>query len=183
MPHFARTLSLVAVLVLGGAGFARAQALPGARPSDTRQEMRDFNAESLRGVSQMLAEWRGAWARHDVRATARYYTDDALLQIGDRKPLQGREAIESGFGGILSTTGVIQVGVEDFSASGNIAYAFGSFWYQAEEGEAAPAVEGRYVMVFRRDGRNWKIRSQMFSAAPARTGAAGEDETEATGAP
>jgi len=174
---------LLAFIAVLGAGAARAQVLPVPRGADSKQEMREFNAESLRGVSGMLAEWRGAWARNDARGAARFYTDDALLLIGDGKPLRGRQEIESGFGGILSTSGVIQVAVDDFVASGNVAYAFGNFWYQGEQGESAPAVAGTYVMLFRRDGRSWKIRSQMFSASPARQSAAAGIETMSTGTP
>lgn len=178
-----RAASLVVVLAALGAGAARAQVLPVPRATDSRQEMREFNAESLRGVSGMLAEWRGAWARNDARGAARFYTDDALLLIGDGKPLRGRQDIENGFTGLLSTSGVIQVAVDDFVASGNVAYAFGNFWYQNEEGESEPAVSGTYVMLFRRDGRSWKIRSQMFSASPARQSAAASAETMSTGTP
>lgn len=178
-----RSFPLFALLALLGAGGARAQMLPGVRAADNRQEMREFNAEALRGVSSMLAEWRGAWARNDVREAARFYTDDALLLIGDGKPLRGRQEIETGFGGILSTTGVIQVAVEDFLASGNVAYAYGNFWYPNEQDQDAPPVTGTYVMLLRRDGRNWKIRSQMFSATPARQSAAADAETTSTGTP
>lgn len=178
-----RSLALLALSTALGAGAAHAQVLPIPRAADSRQEMREFNAEALRGVSGMLAEWRGAWARNDAGQAARFYTDDALLLIGDGKPLRGRTEIESGFAGILSTTGVIQVGVDDFVASGNVAYAFGNFWYQNEEGESAPTVSGTYVMLFRRDGRHWKIRSQMFSALPARQSAAAGIETASTGTP
>lgn len=187
MHFFSRSLSLLALFSVLGAGAARAQVLPIPRGPDTKAEMRMFNAESLRGVSSMLAEWRGAWARNDAREAARYYTDDALLLIGDGKPLRGRQEIERGFTGILATSGVIQVGVDDFVASGNVAYAFGQFWYQGEEGDGSPAVEGTYVMLFRRDGRSWKIRSQMFSASPARqpeaASAVAEAETDTLSAP
>ncbi|HEX8273233.1 MAG TPA: DUF4440 domain-containing protein [Longimicrobiaceae bacterium] len=179
-----RSIPLFALLALVGAGGARAQMLPGARPTDNRLEMREFNAEALRGVSSMLAEWRGAWARDDAREAARFYTDDALLLIGDGKPLRGRQEIQTGFGGILSTTGVIQVAVEDFLASGNVAYAYGNFWYPDEQDQDAPPVTGTYVMLLRRDGRNWKIRSQMFSATPAQQQSAAADaETTSTGTP
>lgn len=178
-----RSLRLAVLFAALGAGAAHAQVLPVPRGTDSRQEMREFNAESLRGVSGMLAEWRGAWARNDAREAARFYTDDALLLIGDGKPLRGRKDIETGFAGILSTSGVIQVAVDDFVASGNVAYAFGNFWYQNEEGESEPAISGTYVMLFRRDGRSWKIRSQMFSASPARQSAAAGAETVSTGTP
>jgi uncharacterized protein (TIGR02246 family) len=178
-----RSLVLLAFFVALGAGAARAQVSPIPRAPDNKQEMREFNAESLRGVSGMLAEWRGAWARNDARQAARFYTEDALLLIGDGKPLRGRAEIEAGFAGILSTSGVIQVAVDDFVASGIVAYAFGNFWYQNEEGDNAPAISGTYVMLFRRDGRNWKIRSQMFSASPARQSAAAGAETARTGTP
>lgn len=178
-----RVLALLAVFAALGAGAAGAQMTPIPRAPDNKAEMREFNAESLRGVSGMLAEWRGAWARNDARQASRFYTEDALLLIGDGKPLRGRTEIEAGFAGILSTSGVIQVAVDDFVASGSVAYAYGNFWYQNEEGESAPAVSGTYVMLFRRDGRNWKIRSQMFSASPARQSAAAGAETTRSGTP
>ena len=178
-----RSFPVLALLALLGAGGARAQMLPGVPPADNRQEMREFNAAALRGVSSMLAEWRGAWARNDARQAARFYTEDALLLVGEGKPLRGRQEIETGFAGILATSGVIQVAVEDFVASGNVAYAFGNFWYPTEQEEDAPPVTGTYVMLLRRDGRTWKIRSQMFSASPARQGAAADAETTGTGMP
>lgn len=190
MAPTSRSISLLIALCIVGAGSARAQVLPIPRAPDTKQEARQFNAESLRDVSGMLAEWRGAWARNDARGTARFYTEDALLAIGEEKPFQGRQAIESGIPEILATTGVVQVAVDDFAASGNIAYAFGSFWYQNEAGVES-GTQGRYVMVFRRDGRTWRIRSQVFNAAPAPVVApatvgdsvGAEDETGAGAAP
>lgn len=167
MAYPTRFFSMAVGFVLLGAASGHAQMLPVPRSPDSRQEMREFNAEALRGVNLALTEWRQAWARNDARTAARFYTEDALLQISDGKAIQGRAAIERSLATSLATRGEIQVGVEDFTASGNLAYAFGRFWYpMEEEGTDVHPVSGTYVMVFRRGGRSWRIRSQIFSAEP-----------------
>ncbi|MDQ3389670.1 MAG: nuclear transport factor 2 family protein [Gemmatimonadota bacterium] len=144
-------------------GPLHAQSLPTPPTPDWQAAGRAYNEEALRGISVMLRDWRTSWARDDSRAVSRYYTPDALFLFGEGRPIQGRDAIERELAATLGGTGDVHVGIDDFSASGNIAYAHGRFWYTPESGGEIESSGGTYVLVFRREGRSWRIRAQIFN--------------------
>ena len=54
--------------------------------------------------------------------------------------------------------------VSDFVASDRLAYALGPFYWEVRESAGAPSrvVTGTHVTILVREGRRWKIRSQIL---------------------
>lgn len=154
-----------------------AQVLPIPPAPDRQREMQQYNIEVLKHYNSVMSSWRNAWKEQDARALARLYTDDAVLLPADREPVQGRGAIEAHFRESLDGTRDIQTGVADFSSSATLAVASGRYWQEVEsEDGGVRRVSGTYMAVLRRDGRSWRIRSQLFRPDPAPEVASGRTD-------
>ena len=141
-----------------------AQVLP-VQSQDVQREMREYNAEVLKEYHGVMNEWAAAWQRQDARALAQHYTDDAILYMDGAEPVQTRRAIEERFRQVLPTTGVARLGVVDFVVSGSLAFGSGRYTYEDGSSIGAAALEsGTYTVLLRREGRRWRIRSQLFRA-------------------
>jgi ketosteroid isomerase-like protein len=140
-----------------------AQVLPIPRQTDWEQERQRYLGEALREFNRMLNDWRAAAEADDARAASRFYTSAATLHFQEGAPAEGRAAIERKLQEVLPTIGGLRTGVSDFSASSNLAFAVGRFWYdEAGSDGIATGVTGTYMVVAERQGRDWRIRSQMF---------------------
>lgn len=145
----------------------RAQVLP-VQTQDVQREMREYTAEVLKEYHGLMNEWSAAWERRDARALAQRYTDDAILYMDGEEPVQTRRAIEEHFRRVLSTSGQARLGVVDFVVSGSLAFGSGRYTYEGSSAEGALPIEsGTYTVLLRREGRRWRIRSQLFRAEEA----------------
>ncbi len=172
-----RLAGLITVMILVLPASLRAQVLPVPTAPNLQQEMQRYSAEVLKHYNSLLTNWRNAWRAQDAHALARLYTEDAILLPPDSEPLQGRQAIQAHFQEILDATRDIQIGVADFSSSSTLAAASGRYWQEVAgaAGEVS-RISGTYMTVLRRDGRSWRIRSQLFRPDPAPDVATGSSD-------
>jgi ketosteroid isomerase-like protein len=163
-------LSLVAVLALSPRAL-HAQIVPGAPPVDWQRERQEFTADVLRAYDRLITEWRAAWHKGDVKAVADFYQDDALFFVGDTVPLLGKANVEKQLQRMVPLTIELRTGLSDFVASDRLAYALGPFYWELKESAGTTrVVTGTVVTILVRDGRRWKIRSQILrpqAAAPS----------------
>lgn len=160
---------LIALLVFCGPARLAGQTMPGQRDAQPGRQMAEFQARMNREVQTQIGRWTIAWSEADRVRLSDHYAEDALLLTPDPRPLRGPGAISDQLVRLAGAIGPIQLTVDDFMASGEMAYVFGSY-----EPVSAPAEDswlgagGRYTMVLRRNGRSWRIRSQLFiPAAPS----------------
>jgi ketosteroid isomerase-like protein len=157
---------------LTAASAASAQVAPGAPAIDWDRERSEYSVEVLRSYNDLVRNWRSAWEKRDARAAAEFYSDGAYLMMADSALIQGKEAIQAYLGGKLPEIVEIRTGLSDFVASERLAYALGPFFYQYRRGGDGilQDVSGTIITVLVREGRRWKIRSQLFridTPAPA----------------
>jgi uncharacterized protein (TIGR02246 family) len=152
-----------------GAATAHAQIVPGAPSTDWEREGHEYRAEILKAYNELIDDWRSAWERGDARATAEFYSDRGLLVVGDSESLEGRAAIKRYLEGVAPRTLEIRTGLRDFVTSERLAYARGTFYLEvrARDGVNNQVLTGTAVTVLVREGRRWRIRSQVFSPEPA----------------
>lgn len=164
-------LSAVATLALAPATL-QAQIVPGAPTTDWHRERQEFTADVLKAYDRMMTEWRMAWQKGDLAAVTEFYLDDALLFVGDTVPLQGKSKFAAQLQRMVPLTVELRTGLSDFVASDRLAYALGPFYWEVREsaGARSRVVTGTHVTILVREGRRWKIRSQIL-----RPQAAGND--------
>lgn len=167
--------SLIYVLgLVVGAAPAYAQHIPGAPQTDWDRATQEYTIEVLRAYNAMMQEWRDAWQAGNAQRAADFYADGASLLIEDRDLLQGKEAIRAYLETFLPGVVEIRTGLSDFVASDRLAYALGSVWYQIRGPSGGlESVQGTYLSVLVREGRRWRIRSQVFKSEQPKTTAAG----------
>jgi ketosteroid isomerase-like protein len=116
-------------------------------------------------VRASVREWRGAWNRDELESLADRYSEAALLILPEGDPMHGRNPIKQHFEENLPLLGGVQLSQSDFHASGRMAFMSGPFSYSVrEQGGTVRQVTGVHVTVFLREGRHWRIRSQIFKA-------------------
>jgi uncharacterized protein (TIGR02246 family) len=143
---------------------AHAQIVPGAPTTDWNRERQEFTADVLRAYDRMITEWRAAWQKGDPKAVAEFYLDDALFFVGDTVPLQGKASVMQQLQRMVPGTVELRTGLSDFVASDRLAYALGPFYWEVKDsaGTTTRVVTGTVVTIVVRDGRRWKIRSQIL---------------------
>jgi ketosteroid isomerase-like protein len=156
-------LSVVAALALAPAT-VHGQIVPGAPTTDWHRERQEFTADVLRAYDAMMTEWRTAWQKGDVAAVTEFYLDDALLFVGDTIPLIGKSKFAQQLQRMVPLTVELRTGLSDFVASDRLAYALGPFYWEVRESAGSPSrvVTGTHVTILVREGRRWKIRSQIL---------------------
>lgn len=147
---------------------AAAQRVPGARGADGRGERQQYASSVLREYSRLIDQWQGAWRSKDLRALTRPYADDAVLLLPGQPALEGKDAIEAYFRERLPQLVEARVALNQFDASGSLAYTSGRYLLQTTDPQQGAQVStGTYVAVLEGDGRNWKVLSQAFHPDPA----------------
>jgi len=150
--------------VPGGGGFA------GGR------NMAEFYGEVTARTAELFAVWRERWVEDNPQALAELYSPDAMLYLPDRSPIFTSGMIAEAFAELLPETGEIQAGMLDFDASGKIAYIFGKFTLDFRDANGVRhQITGDHITVAKREGRDWKIRSQMFRKDPPQPDPPAED--------
>ncbi len=126
----------------------------------------EYYAEAYTTLSAMIGTWQAAWREDRLDRVTELYTENARLVAPHGATLSGRQQIRLLLAGWLAETDGIETTVEDFDASGGLAYVSGKFRFdRVREGVSTP-VYGSYFAVFYRKGRNWLIRSQVFHPDP-----------------
>lgn len=119
----------------------------------------DLAVEIERSYWQMIA---AVSARDFDRALA-MYTDDAVLLAPDGRVLRGRDEIAAFLasppGTVIRDTRIETIAVD---GSGDFAYHAGRYAFTLAEAGVQRAVRGRYLMVWRRVGRAWRVAADMW---------------------
>jgi uncharacterized protein (TIGR02246 family) len=163
-----RAASLAQILLLAAAGALSGQRVPGAPPIDWERESAEYRVEVLKAYNDLMTEWRHAWEGADARRAADFYAETAVLVVPDSAPIQGKQRIQEYFVNALPKVLEIRTGLSDFVASDRLAYALSPVWYREKNTSGAErAFTGTCMTVLVREGRRWKIRSQIFRFQPA----------------
>lgn len=158
-------IALPALLLLFGATAASAQLVPGAPTTDWERARADYTTNTLRDYNALITGWGTALGEGDARSAAAHYTDAAVLLFGSTQAVKGRAAIRDYFVEVAGQLVEIRTGLTDFAASDHLAYATGPaiYTYRDANTRATHTVLGNHVTVLFREGRRWRIRSQVLS--------------------
>lgn len=168
MPPIRRFVALSALTLAAlWAAPAAAQRIPGGKPVDGRVERQRYASEVLREYNSLIDSWQGAWRTKNLDALTRPYTDDAVVMLPGEPALEGKDAIAAFYRDRLATLVEARVALDQFDASGSLAYTSGRYLLQTlDERNEAQVSTGTYVAVLVTDGREWKLASQAFHPDP-----------------
>jgi ketosteroid isomerase-like protein len=134
--------------------------------------------DAVRGEIQAQSHaFKEALARGDAAAAARAFTSDAkLILSGVDRALAGREAIEA-FWRRAMGGGVRQLVLESHELEGEGDLRFESGEYRALNRDGQAMSRGQYLIVWKREGSEWKIHRDITSAAAQAAPASSEAQS------
>jgi len=161
-------VALLLLLLLPLATTGAAAQVPGGNPTRDR-ERKDaararLRAMAMQGVQRTLEDWSDAWMEDDADKMAELYRRAASVRGLPFGARAGRERIVRELDRYLEDNGSVTLEMQEFDASGELAYAVASYRYRRLEAGAPGGAlqQGTVLMVFRRRGDDWRIRSQLF---------------------
>ena len=119
--------------------------------------------ESIEAVGKTMGERLNAG---NAAGVAELYTEDAALMPPGAARLDGREAIQQYWQGLLDAgVGDILVTTQEVEEAGDSAVEIGSISATAPgDGDARVALTGKYIVVWRRDGGgNWRLHRDIWN--------------------
>jgi uncharacterized protein (TIGR02246 family) len=115
---------------------------------------------------ELKHSWEVAFNRGDAAAVVNLYSPDAQLVMSGSPPVRGQAGIRAAVETMIHSGVKVQIGSEQNTGSGDLAYVFGHYTVLDHEGGKS-VEEGSYVEVWRRRQGNWLIDLDVNSVGPA----------------
>ena len=119
--------------------------------------------ESIEAVGRTLCERLNAG---NVAGVAELYTEDAALMPPGAARLDGRDAIQQYWQGLLDAgVGDISLATQEVEDAGDSAVEVGLISATAPgDGDARVSLAGKYIVIYRRDGGgNWRLHRDIWN--------------------
>jgi ketosteroid isomerase-like protein len=125
------------------------------------------NMELDRVTSALMA----AFNAEDAARAALLYAEDAVLMPANMPMIKGRAAIQAHFQKEFASADMtLRLDPIESTIEGNHGFGFGTSTFTLKRDGASPSVtsaptvdKGKYVLVFRRVGTDWKILYDIFN--------------------
>jgi uncharacterized protein (TIGR02246 family) len=113
-------------------------------------------------IDRVNAQFSAAAAAGNAAGMAALYATDAQLMPPASEPLRGTEAIRKFWEGALASgIDVVQLKTLEVFAEGAVATEVGAYELKGKDGKFLD--QGKYIVVWRREGGKWKLLRDMFS--------------------
>ena len=130
-------------------------------------------------ILKVADAYAAAMRAGDAAAAASVFADDAVEMPPGRPPVRGRSAIEAYYTGLFGSVRFLAFTLfhTEVRVSGDVAYVTGTSRQTVAVGDARHEESGKYLVVLKRMGGNWKVAHAAYSgdepcppnrAAPAR---------------
>jgi uncharacterized protein (TIGR02246 family) len=121
------------------------------------------------GVRQAVEENNkklvAALNRGDAAATAAIYATDGRAFPPNSHVVEGRQNIQTLWAGFISGgLKLLSLSTVDIESSGNIAVETGRFVVTVPTAGGTVTDEGKYIVVWKRQGRSWKILRDIWNS-------------------
>lgn len=156
----------VARAFLGLALLAGPSQIAAQLPSDPlfaeRRSLRtEFLNHTLNEVRPVLDDWQRLVEKADPGLAVQALTEDALFMPLDGWIARGRPGVGDSLRAWLPRLSAYGLTLLDFDAGSSLVYVLASVHYQMAMASGRRAVQGLALIVLRRDGRQWRIRSYL----------------------
>ena len=121
-----------------------------------------------------IERWLQLIQAKDSAGIAQFYTDDGVVMPPNEPIVTGREAITKfwqGMTAIPEATLTFQSERIEVSSAGDMALDRGTYRFAGKPGGQAVEETGKYLVVWKKVGPDWKVAADMFNSdAPAAGG-------------
>ena len=113
-------------------------------------------------LNELATAFAAAFNQKDAPGITAFYTDDAVLMPPNLPAVKGRTNIESYYrSGFAQSSGTLQLKPTESTISGTLAFESGVSSMTA--GNPPKTATGKYVVVYKRIGNEWKIAYDIFN--------------------
>ncbi len=137
--------------------------LVGAMACGYTEQAVDTSAEES-AIMALESEWSDRAAAGDVDWIVALHAEDAVQLPPDAPLISGSEALRTAWEGMTGTEGLEvswSSSVAKVAPSGDMAYDYGTATLTTPDGVAHPM---KYLVVWVREGGEWKVAADMFNA-------------------
>ena len=120
-------------------------------------------------IERLGTRFAEAYASGDARAVAAFYTEDAIAFPPGGDMVKGRQAIQQMWQSTMDS-GVksLSFNVVDVGTSGDLAHETGTAVLKVhEQGKEPTTASIKYVVVWKRQGDDWKLHRDIWNDLPA----------------
>jgi uncharacterized protein (TIGR02246 family) len=121
-------------------------------------------------LDKLAADFSAAFTARDATKIATFYADDAVLMPPSEPPIEGRKSIEEYFrsGFAQDVGGDLQLRPLESVVAGTRAFEAGTSTLTLRGVSSSPiggplTDEGKYVVIYKRVGKDWKIAYDIFN--------------------
>lgn len=123
-------------------------------------------------VEKLAGQFAAAYNAHDAARVASFYADDAMLMIPDEPMIKGRSSIEAYFREQFAQGPVtLRTRPLESAVAGDHAFQVGS----ATATLGPWSDHGKFITIYKRVGREWKIAYDIFNSDQPEPTAANPD--------
>jgi uncharacterized protein (TIGR02246 family) len=181
MPKHAKPLMAAAIALVLAAG---CQQEPATEAGSTEETATVDPAAVRQSIEGLMATWESAALAGDATALAAIYAEDAVLQPPNAPQAVGRAAIQAAFTEMLAATpftaiDIVSDGVE-VSASGDIAWAHGSYTSTNTVNGAPYEDTGKWLSVYENYDGEWSHVADTWNSDTPLPGMEAATEESAT---
>jgi ketosteroid isomerase-like protein len=119
-------------------------------------------AKTVPRLNELATAFAARFNQKDAAGITAFYTDDAVLMPPDLPAVKGRANIEEYYRkGFAQSSGTLQLKPTESSVSGSLGFETGVS--SMTIGNPPKTSTGKYVVVYRRVGNDWKIAYDIFN--------------------
>jgi ketosteroid isomerase-like protein len=118
-------------------------------------------ADPTSAISEAGRRFLRLFAQNDIPGIAACYTEDAQMLAANMKPVQGRAAIEAVFKFTGGQGHTLEFQTHELELHGTTAVEIGE--YVRRGGDGSSVDQGKYIVIWKRTGSEWKIHRDMFN--------------------
>lgn len=162
-------------MVLLAASLAGASLVGCSAPAPNEGTEKAASADHEATIRANIDRWLGMVRNRDAAGIAQFYAEDGVLMPPNAPAAVGRAAIEEGWRGMMSAPGVELTFVPEqiVVASGEDMLLDRGTYRMAFDGPNGRVTDtGKYLVVWRNIGGEWKVAADMFNSDLPAPGAA-----------
>ena len=108
------------------------------------------------------------FAANDIPGVAACYTEDAQLLVANAEPIRGRAAIQAVFNSMSGQGHALHFDSRELEGHGATAVEIGEYTRKLRDGQTMD--RGKYLVIWKRIGDEWKIHRDMLAPSLPRPG-------------
>lgn len=116
-------------------------------------------------LSKIAADFGAALTAGDAAKVAMFYTADAMFMPPNEPAIKGRSNIQAWMQKQIDAGASLKLQSTESRISGDLAFEAGTYTFSMKPKTGEPVSDsGKYVVVLRREGSDWKISHDIFNS-------------------